>query len=88
MEIRIRSDTLIEKSACTYSNTAVRKCRYTLLKQSTLEHNLNFENIILSIIGWIFVLSTAQKHNRQFQSIISSSLPSAAEHGQISVMWI
>ena len=33
-------------SAVTYCNTAVRKCRYTLIKQSALEHNLGFESII------------------------------------------
>ena len=48
----------------TYSNTAVKKC--VQLKQSALEHNLDFESIY--IIG--LILSTAQKHNRQ--TIISS----------------
>ena len=50
MEIRSK----YSNRAVTYSNTAVRKCRYTLIKQSALEHNLDFESIILSIIGWIF----------------------------------
>ena len=43
--------TVIEQSLTT---TAVRKCRYIIIKQSTLEHNLDFENMILSIRGWIF----------------------------------
>ena len=47
MEIRSR----YSNRAVTYSNTAVRKCRYTLIKQSALKHNLDFESIMLSIIG-------------------------------------
>ena len=40
--------------AVTYSYTTVRKCRFTLIKQSALEHNLDFESIILSIIPYLF----------------------------------
>ena len=43
---------------------------YTLIKQSALEHNLDFESVILSIVGWIFVKSIIGN----FQSIIGSSL--------------
>ena len=60
MEIRSR----YSNRAVTYFNTAVRKCRYTLIKQSALKHNLDFGSIILSIIGWI--LGTVQRHNKQF----------------------
>ena len=49
METRLR----YPNRAVIYS-TAVRKCRYTLIKQSALEHNFDFEGIILSIIVWTF----------------------------------
>ena len=42
---------------------------YTLIKQSALEHNLDFESIILSIIGWIFEHCSKAKIGN-FQSII------------------
>jgi len=37
-----------------YSNRAVTKYSCTLIRQSVFKHNLDFESIILSIIGLIF----------------------------------
>ena len=51
-------DSLIEQSL-----TLIQQSRILII-QSDLKHNLDFGSTDLSIIGWI--LSTAQKHNRQF----------------------
>ena len=56
-------DTLIEQSL-------------TLIKQSTLEHNLNFESIILSInrLNFLALLKSIIGIIGYFQSIIGSTL--------------
>jgi len=47
--------------AVTYFNTTVGKYSCTLMKQSVLKHNLDFESIILSIIGWGLVRAITMK---------------------------
>ena len=69
MKIRLR----YSNKAVTNSNTAVRKCRYTPIKQPALEHNLDFESIIMSIIGWTFEHCALKRIIGNFQTIIGSS---------------
>ena len=56
-EIKLR----YSNRAVNYSNTTVKKAD---IEQPTVEHNLDFKSIIVSIIGWI--LSTSKMHNRLF----------------------